>query len=73
VGTESELCSTAEHAPSRLLLPVEDIVRELNVFLRGWAGYFRHGDSARAPGQIRNHALVRLGLFVAKRHQHQGN
>ena len=31
---------------SRLLLPVEVIVADLNRFLRGWAGYFRYGDVA---------------------------
>jgi RNA-directed DNA polymerase len=25
----------------RLLLPVEDVVQDLNGYLRGWAGYFR--------------------------------
>src|SRR5215218_4428363 len=29
-----------------LLRPVEDTVQELNQFLRGWAGYFRYGNSA---------------------------
>src|SRR5207253_2404386 len=32
---------------SRLLVPVEDLVKEINLFLRGWAGYFRYGNSAR--------------------------
>ena len=31
----------------RLLLPVEWIVQDVNRFLRGWAGYFRYGNSAR--------------------------
>ena len=31
---------------SRLLLPVEAIVEDVNRFLRGWAGYFRYGNSA---------------------------
>ena len=30
----------------RLLLPARWIVQELNWFLRGWAGYFRYGNSA---------------------------
>ena len=25
----------------RLLVPVEDVVRDVNRFLRGWSGYFR--------------------------------
>ena len=36
---------------SRLLLPVELIVQEINRFLRGWAGYFRYGNSARTLRQ----------------------
>jgi RNA-directed DNA polymerase len=37
---------------SRLLIPVERIVEELNLFLRGWSGYFRYGNSALLLGQI---------------------
>ena len=47
----------------------EWIVEELNLFLRGWAGYFRYGNSARLFGPIRNYALERLAGFVAKRHK----
>ncbi|HZB29297.1 MAG TPA: group II intron maturase-specific domain-containing protein [Streptosporangiaceae bacterium] len=52
-----------------LWMPVEDIVRDLNMFLRGWAGYFRYGNSARVLGQIRNFALMRLAIWLSK----QGN
>jgi RNA-directed DNA polymerase len=51
----------------RLLVPVEVIVTELNLFLRGWAGYFRYGNSALVPGQIRNYALERLALWLSKK------
>jgi RNA-directed DNA polymerase len=58
------------HAPitdrKRLWVPVEDIVKELNGFLRGWAGYFRYGNSARVLGQIRNYALRRVALLLSK-------
>jgi RNA-directed DNA polymerase len=54
-------------ARSRLLVPVERIVEELNLFLRGWAGYFRFGNSALMLGQIRNYALTRLALWLSKR------
>ena len=56
-------------ARERLLLPVEDIVQDLNRYLRGWAGYFRYGNSARHFNLIEHHAHNRLALFVAKRHQ----
>jgi RNA-directed DNA polymerase len=51
----------------RLLVPAEVIVTELNLFLRGWAGYFRYGNSARVLGQIRNYALERLALWLSKK------
>lgn len=50
-----------------LWAPVEDIVRDINLFLRGWAGYFRYGNSARVLGQIRNYALMRLALWLSKK------
>ena len=56
-------------AHERLLLPVEDVVQDLNSFLRGWAGYFRYGNSARAFDMIMFHALVRLARFTAERHK----
>jgi len=46
-------------ARSRLRVPVEVIVRELNRFLRGWAGYFRYGNSAQFFDKITLHALRR--------------
>jgi len=52
----------------RLLLPVEWIVEDLNRVLRGWSGYFRYGNSAHHFGKIRDYALMRLALVVAKRH-----
>jgi group II intron reverse transcriptase/maturase len=53
----------------RLLLEVEQVTQQINRFLRGWAGYFRYGNSARQFDQITAHAFDRLALFVAKRHQ----
>ncbi len=54
---------------SRLAAPVEQVVQEMNLFLRGWSGYFRYGNSAHAFDKIRRYALMRLALFLAKRHQ----
>jgi hypothetical protein len=56
-------------ARERLLFPVEEIVQDLNRYLRGWASYFRYGNSARSFKVIEHHAHNRLALFVAKRHQ----
>ena len=53
----------------RLLVDVDDIVQGVNRFLRGWAGYFRYGNSARQFNNINLYALSRLARFVAKRHK----
>jgi RNA-directed DNA polymerase len=50
-------------------VPVEEVVGSLNRFLRGWAAYFRIGNSARFFGKIRSFAVSRLALFVAKLHR----
>ena len=55
-------------ARCRLCLPVEWIVADVNRVLRGWAQYFRYGNSAHHFDKIRQHALERLVLVVAKRH-----
>jgi len=52
-----------------LLRPVDDTVHELNAFLRGWAGYFRYGNSAHHFGAITDYAVHRLAGHVAKRHK----
>jgi RNA-directed DNA polymerase len=53
---------------SKLLLPVEEIVARVNLFVRGWAAYFRYGNSARHFDKIRAYMRMRLALFIAKRH-----
>ena len=52
----------------RLLLPVDEVV-DLNEYLRGFAGYFRCGNSARSFGLLDEYAIERLALFLAKRHK----
>jgi RNA-directed DNA polymerase len=53
----------------RLLLPVDEVVADLNEYLRGFAGYFRYGNSARSFGLLDEYAIERLALFLAKRHK----
>ena len=53
----------------RLRDPVEEVVQDVNRFLRGWAGYFRYGNSAVAFDKITLHAVTRVTGFVAKRHK----
>jgi RNA-directed DNA polymerase len=54
---------------SRLLFSVETVVQDINLFLRGWAAYFRYGHSTARFGKIRNYALERLAIFIGKRHK----
>ena len=54
---------------SRLLLPVEVIVDEVNRFLRGWAAYFRYGNSRGRFEKIKRYVRMRLALVIAKRHR----
>ena len=51
-----------------LVRPVDETVQKVNAFLRGWAGYFRYGNSARHFDAISDYAARRLALLVAKRH-----
>jgi RNA-directed DNA polymerase len=53
----------------RLLLPPEVIAQDVNMFLRGWAGYFRYGHSARRLSMIRQYAWTRLALFISEKHR----
>ncbi|MDF3142081.1 MULTISPECIES: group II intron maturase-specific domain-containing protein [unclassified Streptomyces] len=53
----------------RLLRPVKVIVEDVNAFLRGWAAYFRFGNSAHVCDQIGSYARMRIGGFLAKKHR----
>jgi len=54
---------------SRLLLPNEVIVEDINRFLRGWAAYFRFGNSAVRFEKIMLHVWTRMALVIARRHK----
>jgi group II intron reverse transcriptase/maturase len=56
-------------AHRRLLLPVEAVVQDINMFLRGWAGYFRYGYSAERFSKIRLYVRMRIALFISKRYR----
>jgi RNA-directed DNA polymerase len=54
---------------SRLRIPIEEIVEDMNRFLRGWTAYFRYGNSTRHFEKMTSYARLRLAIVVAKRHQ----
>jgi RNA-directed DNA polymerase len=53
----------------RRSLPVAHVVQEINLFLRGWAGYFRYGHSAERLSKIRRYAQTRVVQFISRRHR----
>lgn len=53
----------------RLLVDVDEVVQDVNRFLRGWAAYFRYGNSGRQFDKISHYAQDRIARFVAKRHK----
>ena len=52
-------------AKRRLLLPVEAVVQDGNLFLRGWVGYFKYGHSAERLSKIRYYVRMRIALFIS--------
>jgi group II intron reverse transcriptase/maturase len=54
---------------SRLGLPIEEIVDDMNRFLRGWAAYFRYGNSTQHFEKVTGYARMRLAIVVSGRHQ----
>ncbi len=54
-----------------LLLPVEDVVANLNRFLTGWAGYFRRGNSTTRFHKLDLYTAERLARWIGMRHQAQ--
>ena len=54
---------------SLLLLPVKVIVDRVNRFVRGWAAYFRFGNSTHHFAKILDYRRMRLALVISKRHK----
>jgi len=52
-----------------LMLPIEDVVANLNRFLIGWGGYFRWGNSTRQFDKIDRYAIDRVARLLAERHR----
>jgi RNA-directed DNA polymerase len=52
----------------RRRLRPEAIAEEINLFLRGWAAYFRYGHSAQRFSKIRTYAWARLAHYISERH-----
>lgn len=53
-------------------LPIETVVVRINPIVRGWANYFRYGNSARKFHQIDSYLHERLALFASVKHGQHG-
>ena len=58
-------------ARRRLWLPPEEIVADLNRFLRGWGGYFRYDNSSRCFDKIDSFSFDRVARFLGEKHKRQ--
>jgi len=56
----------------RALLPVLDVVAEINRMLIGWSNYFRLGPVSRAYGAIDAHVRSRLRRWLCAKYKVQG-
>jgi RNA-directed DNA polymerase len=59
-------------ARSRTERPVAAVVADLNPVLRGWAGYFRHGNSGRKFNAVDGYVHERLAIFASRKHGRRG-
>jgi YD repeat-containing protein len=53
----------------RTLKPLVEIVREVNVTVKGWIGYFHFGNCSHALEHVRGHVEERLRTHLRKRHK----
>jgi RNA-directed DNA polymerase len=53
---------------SRTERPVSAVVADLNPVLRGWAAYFRNGNSGRKFNAIDGYVHERLAIFASRKH-----
>jgi RNA-directed DNA polymerase len=52
---------------SRLGMELEDVIYDLNLFLRGWGNYFRTGNAAQKFRQLDRHVSWRLHRLLVKK------
>jgi RNA-directed DNA polymerase len=52
--------------------PLSDLLRQLNLVLRGWTSYFRHGVSAATFGYLRHSTWRRVVNWLRTKHRRTG-
>ena len=56
-------------ASTRGLVPLADLVRDVNRYLVGWSGYFAHGYPRRAFNRADRYVIARLARHLQRRSQ----
>ena len=54
---------------NRTMVPIEDVVKEVNATVRGWLGYFHFKNCSKTLAQVRGHVEQRLRTHLCKRHK----
>lgn len=49
--------------------PIQTVIKELNLFIRGWGQYFHKGHPSRAFHKVNRHVKYRLYKFLQRRSQ----
>ncbi|MEU6325019.1 group II intron maturase-specific domain-containing protein [Streptomyces sp. NPDC047009] len=62
----------AATARSKTERPVSAVVADLNPVLRGWAAYFRNGNSGRKFNVVDGYVHERLAIFASTKHRLAG-
>ena len=60
---------TALTTRGRVLVPPEDLIRQINPLLRGWVGYFHYRNCSKAMSEVKAHAEQRLRIWLRNRHK----
>jgi hypothetical protein len=64
-----EASLTQLNGKNRSLIPLDDVVANVNLSLRGWADYFHYRNSTKAMSHVRRHAGDRLRMHQMARYR----
>ena len=68
-GYDADLSSYFDTIPRKLILPVEGVVKRLNLVLDGWGRYFKCGYPSRQFAKVNAYARYRLYKFLNRKSQ----
>ena len=53
-------------------LPKELVIQKLNQAVRGWAGYFYHGNCSKDLAAVKEFLDQRVRIYLKRKHRHKG-